>query len=97
MQKTRTISDAEVLAEAKRLHKAGLSYKRMAELGLEYRYLSLLLQNKITKQEFEIQLERAIWQYAKRQSRWFKRNKDIRWVGGKAEALRLSKKFLSGR
>jgi len=83
-----------MIAEAKKLHAAGLSYKRMEELGLEYRYLSLLLQNKITKQEFETQLERAIWQYAKRQSRWFKRNKDIHWVGGKAEALRLSKTFL---
>jgi len=85
-----------MIAEAIRLHRAGLSYKRMEELGLEYRYLSLLLQNKITKQEFETQLERAIWHYAKRQLRWFKRNKDIHWVSGKAEALRLAKKFLSG-
>ena len=101
---------AGMIAEAKRLHKAGLSYKRMAELGLEYRSLALLLRKQprrkvgaptkasgnITKQEFETQLERAIWQYSKRQMRWFKRNKDIRWVSGKAEALRLSKKFLGG-
>jgi len=86
---------AGMIAETKKLHAAGLSYKRMDELGLEYRYLSLLLQNKITKQEFEIQLERAIWQYAKRQNRWFKRNKDIHWVCGKAEALRLAKTFLT--
>jgi len=88
---------AGMIAEAKRLHKQGLSYKRMAELGLEYHYLALLLQNKITKQEFEVQLERAIGQYTKRQMRWFKRNKDVRWVSGKAEALQLSKKFLGGR
>jgi len=101
---------AGMIAEAKQLHKAGLSYKRMEELGLEYRYLALLLRKQprrkvgaptkasgnITKQEFETQLERAIWQYSKRQMRWFKRNKDIRWVSGKAEALRLSKKFLGG-
>lgn len=86
-----------MVAEAKKLHADGLSYKRMEELGLEYRHLSLLLQNKITKQEFETQLERAIWQYAKRQMRWFKRNKDIRWVSGKSQALTLSKQFLSGR
>src|SRR3989344_4686769 len=86
---------AGMIAETKKLHAAGLSYKRMDELGLEHRYLSLLLQNKITKQEFEIQLERAIWQYAKRQNRWFKRNKDIHWVCGKAEALRLAKTFLT--
>ncbi|MSR70959.1 tRNA (adenosine(37)-N6)-dimethylallyltransferase MiaA [Candidatus Kaiserbacteria bacterium] len=88
---------AGMIAEAKRLHKAGLSYKRMEELGLEYRHLSALLQKKITQKEFETQLERAIWQYAKRQRRWFKRNKDIVWVSGKAEALRLAKNFLSGR
>ena len=86
-----------MIAEAKRLHAGGLSYKRMEALGLEYRYLSLLLQNKINKKEFETQLERAIWQYAKRQMRWFKRNKDIRWVRGKSQALTLSKQFLSGR
>jgi tRNA dimethylallyltransferase len=88
---------AGMVAEARRLHGTGLSYKRMGELGLEYRCLALLLQNKLTKNEFEEQLERAINQYAKRQLRWFKRNKDIHWVSGKAEALRLCKKFLSGR
>lgn len=84
-----------MIAEAKHLHKAGLSYKRMDELGLEYRYLAKLLQKKITRDQFEQELERAINQYAKRQWRWFKRNKDIAWVGSKTEALRLAKAFLS--
>lgn len=88
---------AGMIAEAKRLHKAGLSYKRMEELGLEYRCLARLLQKKLTQTEFEAQLEREINRYAKRQGKWFKRNKDINWIGGKAEALRLSKKFLGGR
>lgn len=84
-----------MIAEAKRLHKAGLSYKRMEELGLEYRYLARLLQGTLTQQEFEQQLEREINRYAKRQARWFKRNKDITWVSTKNEALQLAKKFLS--
>lgn len=88
-----------MIAEAKKLHNppagGGLSYKRMEELGLEYRSLSRLLQKKITQKEFEVELERSIVKYAKRQLRWFKRNKDIRWVKNKTEALRLSKKFLS--
>ncbi len=83
-----------MVAEAERLHKEGLSYKRMEELGLEYRYLAYLLQKNISKQEFFDQLEREIQKYAKRQMRWFKRNKDIRWVKNKAEALRFAKKFL---
>ena len=84
-----------MVAEAKRLHKAGVSYKRMDELGLEYRYLSALLQNKLSRKEFEVELERAIQKYAKRQMTWFKRNKNIHWVVSKAEAMRLAKGFLS--
>ena len=90
---------AGMIAEAKRLHNpqagGGLSYKRMEELGLEYRSLARFLQDKINKQEFETGLERAINNYAKRQMRWFKRNKDIKWITSKAEALRLAKSFLS--
>ena len=87
---------AGMIAEAMRLHKKGLSYKRMEELGLEYRHLARLLQGKITKQEFLEQLEREINRYAKRQMRWFRRNKDIHWVKSKAGAARLAKEFLSG-
>jgi tRNA dimethylallyltransferase len=84
-----------MVAEAKRLHKHGLSYKRMEELGLEYRYLARLLQDKISKKEFEEVLEREINHYAKRQMRWFKRNPKVRWVKNRSEALRLAKAFLS--
>lgn len=82
-------------AEAKRLHKGGLSYARMDELGLEYRFLAKLLRKELTREEFLQQLETAIWQYSRRQIRWFKRNPDIRKVGSNAEALRLAKAFLS--
>lgn len=84
-----------MVAEAKHLHKTGLSYKRMDELGLEYRYLAQYLQGTIDKAQFEEQLERAINDYAKRQVRWFKRNSDIHWVTSKSEALRLAKAFIS--
>ncbi len=68
-----------MIREAKRLHKQGLSFKRMEALGLEYRYLARLLQKKITKQEFVEQLYSAIKDYSKRQMTWFKRNKKIKW------------------
>lgn len=68
-----------MIAEARTLHKQGLSYKRMHELGLEYRYLALLLQNKIMKKEMPTQLENGIWDYARRQMRYWKRNKEIVW------------------
>ena len=86
---------AGMVAEAKRLHAEGLSYKRMKELGLEYRSLAELLLGEVTKEEMLPQLEAAIRNYAKRQIRWFKRNQDITWVNSKAEALRLAKGFIS--
>ena len=68
-----------MIEEAKRLRKDGVSFKRMEELGLEYKYLSYFLQNKIDLKEFETSLEKEIYKYAKRQMTWFKRYKDIIW------------------
>lgn len=69
-----------MIQEAERLHKKGLSWKRMEELGLEYRHLALYLQKKISKQEMMAQLNIAIRQYAKRQMVWFKRDERIIWI-----------------
>lgn len=62
-----------MVTEVKKLHDNGLSWKRLESLGLEYRYLALLLQKKIKKDVMLIELEKAIWQYAKRQRTWFKK------------------------
>lgn len=62
-----------MIREAQKLHSQGLSFFRMEQLGLEYKYLALLLQKKISKKEFLEQLESAIWHYAKRQRTWFKK------------------------
>ncbi|OIP65150.1 MAG: tRNA (adenosine(37)-N6)-dimethylallyltransferase MiaA [Candidatus Yonathbacteria bacterium CG10_big_fil_rev_8_21_14_0_10_43_136] len=69
-----------MVAEARKLHEQGLSWKRMESLGLEYRFLAQFLQKKTTKNEMLDLLEIAIRQYSKRQMVWFKRNKRIRWV-----------------
>ena len=66
-----------MIKEVKDLHAKGLSWKRMNELGLEYRYVSSFLQNKITKEEMIENLNTEIWHYAKRQKTWFKRDKSI--------------------
>ena len=68
-----------MIAEAKRLHAGGLSYKRMDALGLEYRSLARFLQKQISREELVSELESAIWQYAKRQMTYWKRNKNIQW------------------
>lgn len=69
-----------MINEAKTIHKKGLSWKRMEELGLEYKWLAFYLQNLITKNEMFSKLERDIIHYSKRQMTWFKKNKDIIWI-----------------
>lgn len=68
-----------MLQEAKKLHTAGLSWKRMEELGLEYRFMALYLQKKITEQEMLEKINLESYKYAKRQMTWFKRDKEIKW------------------
>jgi tRNA dimethylallyltransferase len=68
-----------MVAEAKRLHSQGLSYKRMEALGLEYRFLSYFLRGEITRAQMIDQLNIAIRRYARRQLTYWKPNKDIRW------------------
>lgn len=72
-----------MIEEAEKLHERGLSYERMRELGLEYSALADLLENKITKAEMIARLETEIWQYAKRQITWFKRDTEIKWFNPK--------------
>ncbi len=81
-----------MLKEIKNLHSPkqglGLTWKRMHELGLEYRYGALYLQGKLgltssplsAKQEMLEKLNIKIWHYAKRQKTWFKRDKGIVWI-----------------
>jgi tRNA dimethylallyltransferase len=68
-----------MMAEVKKLHKEGVSWKRMESLGLEYRYLTRYLRGKLEKDEMLKKLEFEIWHYAKRQKTWFKRDKRIKW------------------
>ena len=69
-----------MVAEAQKLHSQGLSWKRMNELGLEYRYMAKFLKGEISKEEMTDKLKSEIWQYAKRQMTWFKRDKRIKWM-----------------
>jgi tRNA dimethylallyltransferase len=62
-----------MVKEVKDLHDQGVSWKRLESLGLEYRYLALYLQNKLSKADMLSQLEFSIWHYAKRQRTWFKK------------------------
>jgi len=77
-----------MVAEAKKLRARGISLRRMEELGLEYRYLALYLQNKISREAMLQEIEAKSWQFAKRQMRWWKRNEKIQWFEDKSSARR---------
>ncbi len=70
-----------MIAEVRALRSASrpVSMRRLNELGLEYRYIALHLAGKLTKTEMRDQLATAIWQYARRQKTWFRRDKSITW------------------
>jgi len=92
--KKRLKNDA-MIKEVKRLHCAGVSFKRLEELGLEYRFVAQYLQNKITYQEMIGKIEIESFHYAKRQMTWFKRDQKIIWIKSPKEALLLCRDWLS--
>lgn len=84
-----------MIREVVTLQKRGVGWKRLDELGLQYRYIARFLQKKLAKADLFQKLEHAIVDYARRQMVWFKRNKQIHWVKSSKEASALAKKFLS--
>ncbi len=68
-------------------HQAPLSWERLENFGLEYRYVARYVQGKLSKDEMFDQLYQEIKKYARRQMTWFKRNKEILWFPSAPEAL----------
>ncbi len=75
-----------MIDEAKHLIDVGISHQDMEYYGLEYKFLSWYLSNKITYDELFTKLNTAIHQFAKRQMTWFRKmEKDgtkIHWIDG---------------
>lgn len=65
--------------EVRNLLNSGVTPQRLYDLGLEYRYITEYLENKISYEEMKIILNTKIRQFAKRQHTWLKRDKDITW------------------
>ncbi len=76
-----------LVAETRKLIKQGLSKRRVNELGLEYRIALAHIEGRITKEQMKQEMLTALMQYAKRQMRWFARNKEIRWFTNPDQAL----------
>lgn len=77
-----------LVQETKKLREEiGLSWKRINELGLEYRIVGEYLRGEIDKNEMREKNIRELCKYAKRQMTWLKRNPEIHWFTNAQEAL----------
>ncbi|OGM96234.1 MAG: tRNA (adenosine(37)-N6)-dimethylallyltransferase MiaA [Candidatus Yanofskybacteria bacterium RIFCSPHIGHO2_02_FULL_38_22b] len=92
-----------MIREVERLHQQGVSWKRLDDFGLEYRWISRYLQKvgsrklkveRFKDSEYYKELLRDIVRYSKRQMTWFKRNKEITWIKNEREATKLVKHFV---
>jgi len=72
--------------EVIRLLDSGLTPEQLIYYGLEYKYLTLYVTGKISRDDMFSSLETAIHQFAKRQMTWFrgmqKRGTVINWIDG---------------
>lgn len=75
-----------MIDEIDMLLKQGVEPERLIRYGLEYKYITLYLQNDISYSEMFEKLNIAIRQFAKRQMTWYRRMErngvDIHWVDG---------------
>jgi len=83
-----------MVKEVINLKKSGLSWKRLEDFGLEYRFVAYYLQNKISYGEMVEKLQKEIEHYAKRQMTWFRKIQNVNWIKNQKEAEKLVSRFL---
>lgn len=83
-----------MITEVRKLRKTGLSWRKLDDFGLEYRWISRYLRKKITYCEMIEKLQKDIEHYSKRQMTWFGRDSRIKWVKNYRQTEKLTKKFL---
>jgi len=83
-----------LINEVKNLKDAGLSWQRLDNFGLEYRYVSRYLRGFMNKKEMIDLLLKESWQYAKRQMTWFKKDEKIIWISSPQKAFAICQDFL---
>lgn len=92
-----------MIEEISALHKQGVPWEKLEFFGLEYRYIALYLQGKLSYEEMFTELLAKIRQFAKRQDSWFRylerHNVPIYWFREGEEDLlcSMSRDFLAGK
>ena len=92
--RSRAMIRAGLVAETKKLQAIGVSKKRIREFGFEYATALDVIEKKIPQNLFPEILTRKTITYAKRQMRWFKPNRAIRWISNAREAESRVTRFL---
>jgi tRNA dimethylallyltransferase len=76
-----------MIGEIEQLLASGITPERLMKYGLEYKFVTLFLNGKISRSDLYTQLNIAIRQFAKRQMTWFRRMErngiKIHWIDGK--------------
>lgn len=92
-----------MIEEIKALHEVNaVPYENLERYGLEYKFVSLYLQNVLDYSAMRDQLLFAIRKFVKRQDIWFRKMEregvNIHWLlrGDRAEAQMMVQKFLNG-
>ena len=83
-----------MVLEVQGLHDSGISWEKLEAFGLEYRWISRYLQNKISFDEMKEKLFFDIVHYAKRQSTWLRKEKDLIWCNNYDQIEKQAKNFL---
>lgn len=84
----------KLVEEVENLRKEGLSWKRLEELGLEYRLVSQYLRGLTTYPQMAEKMRTEIYRLAKRQMTWFKKDENIIWMKDKKKIFDIVQKFL---
>jgi len=92
------LKEQNMIGEVENLRARGLSWKKLDDFGLEYKFIALYLQGKLKYDEMVEKLNLAIYQFAKRQLTWFnrweKQGAKINWVKSNKQVEILVKEFL---
>lgn len=83
-----------MIKEVERLHRHGLTWKKLDSFGLEYRFISHYLRGQLSLDEMIMRLAYAIKHYSKRQMTWWKKNNQIHWLRTHREAINTVRDFL---
>ncbi len=86
--------DEGMIDEVKALRKKGVTWQRLDDFGLEYRWVSKYLKGDIDRETMLRELKQAIHHFAKRQLTWFKRHDKIRWIQNYTQAKKIIQDFL---